>query len=314
LGAGAAAVAFGLPLAGCGQQPAKQTGSLRIGYQKDGVLVVVKQKQQLEKRLGDVGVGKIEWAEFPSGPPLLEALNSGGVDFGFTGDTPPIFAQSSGSDLVYVAAVPLNGKTSAILVPQSSKISTIAQLKGAKIAFTRGSSAHYLAVAALQSAGLTLSDVTPVYLAPADARAAFARGSLDAWSIWDPFYAAAQRNAGARVLSEAGPFVHTASYFLAGRKYADANTAVIRATLNEIRDVSNWVVANREAASALVAKVSGLNVDVMRTTYGRAAFDVVPVSPDIVARQQHIADAFANLKIIPRPIKVADAVAHIDWK
>jgi sulfonate transport system substrate-binding protein len=305
-----------LPLIGC-EQPAKKqaaAGTLRIGYQKDGVLVIVKQKHHLEERLASVGIGKVEWAEFPSGPPLLEALSSGGIDFGFTGDTPPIFAQSSGADLVYVAAVPLNGKTSAILVPASSKISSIAELKGAKIAFTRGSSAHYLAVAALQSAGLTLSDVSPVYLAPADARAAFVRGSLDAWSIWDPFYAAAQRNAGARVLSEAGPFVHTASYFLAGQKYAAANTAVIRPLLDEIREVSNWTAANRDEASALIAKVSGLNVDVMRTTYGRAAFDVVPVSTDIVARQQHIADVFATLHIIPKPIQVAQAVFDTGWK
>ncbi len=227
-----------VPLAGCG--PDAQTDTVRIGYQKDGVLVIAKQQKRLEPHLASLGVKKVEWAEFPSGPPLLEALAAGGIDFGATGDTPPIFAQASGTDLVYVAAVPIRGKSSAILVPRDSAISSIAQLRGRKIAFMRGSSAHYFAIRALRSAGLSLSDVTPAYLAPADARAAFVRGSLDAWFIWDPYYADAERNAGARVLADAGLFVHSASFFLASRTFAGHNAAVIRAILDELRAIGQW--------------------------------------------------------------------------
>jgi sulfonate transport system substrate-binding protein len=233
---GAALALMAVPLAGCGKDTATQTDIVRIGYQKDGVLVVAKQQRHLETRLASAGVKKIEWAQFPSGPPLLEALAAGGIDFGATGDTPPIFAQASGTDLVYAAAVPTRGQSSAILLPPGSKIAGIAGLKGSRIAFTRGSSAHYFAVSALRSAGLSFSDVTPVYLAPADARAAFVRGSLDAWFIWDPYYADAERNAGARVLSNAEPFVHSASFFLASRDFATRNAAVIRAILDELRD------------------------------------------------------------------------------
>jgi aliphatic sulfonates family ABC transporter substrate-binding protein len=313
-GSATAAALASFSLAGCGKTSERHNSTVRIGYQKDGVLVIAKEQKRLEHRLSTLGVNRIEWAEFPSGPPLLEALNAGGIDFGATGDTPPIFAQAAGSDLVYVAAVPVNGQGSAILLPEGSKISNIAQLKGTKLAFTRGSSAHYFAVAALRSAGLTLSDVTPVYLAPADARAAFVRGSLDAWVIWDPYYAEAVQNAGAQVLTNAVPYVHSASFFLAGNDFVKQNPVIVRAILDELRTVSHWVGANREAASVLVSKISGLNVGLLRVAFGRATFDVVPISPRIIATQQDVANDFTKLGIIPKSIKISDAIAQLGWK
>ncbi|MEJ0024491.1 MAG: aliphatic sulfonate ABC transporter substrate-binding protein [Rhizomicrobium sp.] len=311
---GAALALLAAPLAGCGPNAGVQADTVRIGYQKDGVLVITKQQKRLEPRLAAAGIKTVEWAQFPSGPPLLEALAAGGVDFGATGDTPPIFAQASGTDLVYTAAVPTRGRSSAILVPADSKISRIAELKGARIAFTRGSSAHYFAISALHAAGLTLSDVTPVYLAPSDARAAFVRGSLDAWFIWDPYYADAERKAGARVLSNAEPFVHSASFFLAARAFAEQNAGVVRAVLDELRAVGQWIATNRDAASALVSSTSGLDLALVQTSFARADFGIVPLDAGIVARQQAVADDFARLGIIPRRVKIADAVAPLDWK
>jgi len=310
----AAAALMAAPLAGCGRNSTAQTYTARIGYQKDGVLVIAKQQRRLEPRLASLGIKKVEWAQFPSGPPLLEALAAGGIDFGATGDTPPIFAQSSGTDLVYVAAAPTRRRSSAILLPPGSRISRIADLKGGRIAFTRGSSAHYFAVAALRAAGLSLSDVTPVYLAPADARAAFVRGGLDAWFIWDPYYADAERNAGARVLATAEPFVHSASFLLASRTFVEANAAVVRALLDELRAIGRWVTSNREAAGQLVSKTSGLDLAIVRVAFARADFEIVPLNTGIIARQQGIADDFARLGIIPQKVKVADAVAQLDWK
>ncbi|MEJ0044560.1 MAG: aliphatic sulfonate ABC transporter substrate-binding protein [Rhizomicrobium sp.] len=311
---GAALALLAAPLAACGRDTGAQIDTVRIGYQKDGILVIAKEQKRLEPRLAAAGIKTVEWAQFPSGPPLLEALAAGGVDFGATGDTPPIFAQASGTDLVYTAAVPTRGRSSAVLVPAGSKISRIADLNGARIAFTRGSSAHYFAVSALHAAGLALSDVTPVYLAPADARAAFVRGSLDAWFIWDPYYADAVRNAGARVLSNAEPFVHSASFFLAARPFAAHNSGVLRTILDELRTIGRWIAANRDAASALVSKASGLDPALVQTTFARAEFGIVPLDAAIVARQQAVADDFARLGIIPQPVKIADAVAQLDWK
>ncbi|MBC7728908.1 MAG: ABC transporter substrate-binding protein, partial [Microbacteriaceae bacterium] len=155
-------------------QPLQQ---LRIGYQKSAVnLVILKQQGVLEKRFPAT---RITWAEFPAGPQLLEALAVGSLEFGLTGDSPPVFAQAAGKDLVYVAAEPPKPDSSAILVLGDSPIKTLADLKGRRIALQKGSSAHYLLVRAVEKASLTWRDIQPIYLAPADARAAFERKSVD---------------------------------------------------------------------------------------------------------------------------------------
>lgn len=157
--------------------------ALRIGYQKGGgLLAVLKAQGTLEQALGVQGY-QVSWREFQAGPQLLEALNAGSVDVGYTGSPPPIFAQAAGIDLVYLGAEPASEKVEAIVVPNGSALHAVSELKGKKVAVQKGSSANFLLVAALNKAGLTLKDIQPVYLAPADARAAFANGSVDAWAI-----------------------------------------------------------------------------------------------------------------------------------
>ena len=157
---------------------------LRIGYQKSAAnLVVVKQQGTLEKRFPHT---RVSWIEFPAGPQLLEALSVGSLDFGLTGDSPPVFAQAAGKDLLYVGAEPPKPDSSAILVPKDSPLRSLSDLKGKKVALQKGSSAHYLLVAALEKAHLQWTDIQAIYLTPADARAAFERNSVDAWAIWDP--------------------------------------------------------------------------------------------------------------------------------
>jgi sulfonate transport system substrate-binding protein len=161
---------------------------VRIGYQKYGKLVLLKGRGTLEEKLKPLGYSVV-WTEFPSGPPLLEALNVGSVDFGIAGETPPIFAQAAGAPLVYLAYDPPAPKGEAILVPKDSPLKSVADLKGKKVALNKGSNVHYLLVRALEQAGLKYTDIQTVFLAPADALAAFARGSVDAWVIWDPYEA-----------------------------------------------------------------------------------------------------------------------------
>jgi len=172
---------------------------IRIGYQKSGVLLIAKAQELLEKRFSAQGIG-IKWVEFTFGPPLLEALNTGNIDYGAVGDAPPVFAQVARANLLYVAAQPGRGDTQAIVVPKDSPIKTIADLKGRKVAIAKASSAHSLTIGALESVGLKFSDIEPQYLPPADAAAAFTRGSVDAWTIWDPFFALAELNRNARPL------------------------------------------------------------------------------------------------------------------
>ena len=180
LSLGAAAVASVSPVARA-QAPLKE---IRIGYQKTGVLVIARQQAVLEKRFAARQIG-IKWIEFTSGPPLLEAMSIGSVDLGSVGDTPPIFAQAANANVLYVAGSRItNGQ--GILVPANSSIRSIADLKGKRVGFTKGSSAHNVVIATLEKAGLTYEDITPVYLTPPDAGPAFANGSIDAWAVWDP--------------------------------------------------------------------------------------------------------------------------------
>jgi sulfonate transport system substrate-binding protein len=184
---------------------------IRIGTQKGGFISAVRQRHAVEDAFKPLGI-EIKWIDFQFGPPLLEAINVGSVDFGYVGDSPPIFAQAGGARIRYVAVVKSEGNTQAIIVPQDSPIKTLADLKGKRVAFGKGSSAHNLLIAALEKADLSWSDITPAPLAPADATAAFVKGSVDAWSIWDPYLALAELKQKARVIAF-GKDVHTANAF-----------------------------------------------------------------------------------------------------
>ena len=206
---------------------------VRIGYQKYGKLVLLKSKGTLEPKLAADGY-KVVWTEFPSGPPLLEALNVGAIDFGNTGEAPPIFAQAAGAPIQYVAYEPPAPKGEAILVPKDSPLNSVADLKGKKVALNKGSNVHYLLVKALEKAGVKYSEIEPVFLAPADARAAFERGAVDAWVIWDPFQAAAEAATGARTLADGTGIVANYQFYFASKKFLDANPKIVDAVLAEL--------------------------------------------------------------------------------
>lgn len=306
LHATAAALAVVLSLgSGAGAEELK---TFNVGFQKNGVLVVARQQRLIEEALADEGI-KVNWIEFQAGPPLLEALNVGSIDFGTTGDSPPIFAQAAGADLLYVAALPSKGRNSAILVQKDSPLKTLADLKGHSLAFTKGSSAHNVAIAALEKAGLTYEDVKPIYLSPADAGAAFATGSVDAWSIWDPFYAGAELNSGARVLA-AGPEVldQTNSFFLANGTFTKAHPDIVKQAIGALGKAGEWANANKDKVAEALSEATGVPVAVQKLTAERGEFTVTPVTPEIAAGQQKVADRFAKLGLIPAPIAIADVV------
>jgi sulfonate transport system substrate-binding protein len=278
---------------------------LRIGYQKSGSLVIVRQQNGLKAL-----PAAVEWVEFTSGPPILEALNAGAIDFCATGDTPPIFAQAAGADVIYVGGQPIVGTNSAMLVRQDSPIRTLADLRGKRVAYTKGSSAHNFVVQALASVGMKPADIQSVFLQPSDAGAAFRNGSLDAWAIWDPFYAMAAADSGVRVLTTAEGVAPTNSFFLARRAFADQNPALILGVLDAINVAAAWVRAHPEELAEIMAQVTGVPLAAQRVAAPRGVYAVQPMDQAIIARQQAIADSFADLKIIPARIDIGRAV----WK
>ena len=286
---------------------AQQKTELRIGYQKAASLFVLQKTQgTLEKRLAPLNA-TVKWVEFPAGPQLLEGLNLGAVDVGFVGEAPPIFAQAAGAKFAYIGYDPAAPEAEAILVPRNSVIKSVAELKGKKIALNKGSNVHYLLVRLLEKNGLKPSDVQPVYLPPADARAAFESGHVDAWLIWDPFAAAAEKAIAARVLADGRGVVNNYQYYLGERGFVAKNPKVIQALFDDSVAQGAWLKANLKKAAALIAPLQNLPLDVVELSLQRYQFNVKPVPDSVMAEQQKLADTFFALKLIPKAIAVRDA-------
>lgn len=301
---GAASMATNLASCRGGASP------VTIGYQKNGLLLLAKLRGTVDAALRDAGRPSAQWIEFPSGPPMLEAMAAGSVDLGAVGESPPIFAQAAGSPVVYVAAEPVSGRNEAILVHERSALRTIADLKGRKVAFTKASAAHLLLAKALHQAGLTFADVIPINLAPADAASAFATGAIDAWSIWDPFYALAVDKGDVRVIVSGDQLPASDAFFVATRHAVTDKRSDILLVLESLRMTAAWAQAHVAESVTLIAQQSGLPERIVKVALRRGDFRVDPIAPAVVQRQQANADLFAALGLLPVRVNIADAV----WK
>jgi sulfonate transport system substrate-binding protein len=287
-----------------GAEPPKE---LRIGYQKIGALLIVKAQKALEQRFEPQGVS-VRWVEFAFGPPLLEALGAGAIDYGYTGDSPPIFAQAARAKLLYAGAIPARGYGQAIVVPAASPIQDVAALAGKKVAVAKASSAHNLLVAALESVKLPWSSVTPVYLAPPDAAAAFVRGAVDAWSIWDPFFAIAELKQKARALPLDRNASAQNSFFLVNSDFAAKHPDVVATINGAVATATTWAGQHRDQVAAILSEASGVDLAAEQRSTERAEFTFGPLNDDVLAQQQVVADRFQRLGLIPAPIRVRDIV------
>ena len=283
--------------------------AIRIGTQKGGFFPAVRQRHAVEDAFRPLGVD-IQWVDFQFGPPLLEAINVGSVDFGYVGDTPPIFAQAANARIRYAAAVKQDGNTQAIIVHADSPIRTLADLKGKRIAFGKGSSAHNLLVAALEKAGIAWTDIVPTPLAPSDATAAFIKGSIDAWSIWDPYLALAELKQGARVIAFNQDIHEPYSFYIVGTDFVERYPSLV-ALLNSVFAAEGvWANAHHEEVAQAQAAATGVDIEAIRRFVDRSTYKVIPVDDVVIASQQAEADRFSRLGLIPKAIRVADIV----WK
>ncbi|MEG0405551.1 MAG: sulfonate ABC transporter substrate-binding protein [Acinetobacter sp.] len=311
----AASLASLMGVAGCAKKPEQQQSTkqenttLNIGFQKYGILPIVKAKGELEKNLAAQGVN-VKWVEFPAGPQLLEGLNVGSVVFGEAGEAPPIFAQAANPNLVYVANQPPAPTAEALIVQKDSPIQSIQDLKGKRIALNKGSNVHYLLLKLLEANNLTLKDIQPVYLPPSDARAAFEKGAVDAWVIWDPFLAAAEHQIQARVIADGEHLVSNHQFYLADRKFAEGHPEVLKTLVTTLNQTTDWVKTHPDDAAKLLEKPTALELGVLKTSISRMGFGVQPISEKVAKEQQYVADAFFAQKLIPKQLVIADAVLN----
>ncbi|WP_288367056.1 sulfonate ABC transporter substrate-binding protein [uncultured Acinetobacter sp.] len=303
----AAGITSMMMLSGCAKEQKQALTTLNIGFQKYGLLPIVKQRGDLDQALKAQGI-QVKWVEFPAGPQLLEGLNVGSVVFGESGEAPPIFAQAASPNLVYVANQPAAPNAEALIVQKNSPIQSIQDLKGKRVALNKGSNVHYLLLKLLEKNQLTLQDIQVVYLPPADARAAFEKGAVDAWVIWDPFFAAAEQQIGARVLATGQNLVSNHQFYLADRKFSEQHPEVLKTVVQQLNQTTEWVKTHQDDAARLLEKPTALDFNILKTSISRMGFGVTPLSSDVIQQQQYVADAFYQQKLIPQPLKIQDAI------
>ena len=290
-------------------QAQNQSDQIRIGYQKSSTLTaVLKANGELEKALAPLGV-RISWHEFTSGLPLLEAINTGNIDFGAdVADTVPLFAQAAGAKLAYIAEESASPSAQAILVSAESPIKTLADLKGKKIAVTKGAGSHFLLLAALAKSGLTFKDISPAYLTPADGRAAFIGGNVDAWVAWDPFLTSTQRQSNARILSDgSNGLARYKRYYLSSAAFADRRGDVLNVIYGKLDETGKWVKAHPKEAAALLAGLWGIDAPTVEEANSHRSYQIGVVTSPGLSEQQRIADAFYAEGLLPIKVNAGDA-------
>lgn len=304
---------LGLSLGLLAAMPAQAETQLRIGYQKSSTLIsLLKSQGTLEQALADQDI-RVSWHEFASGQPLLEALNVGNIDLSAdVADTVPVFAQAAGAQLAYFARETPSPAAQAILVRDGSPLRNLADLKGKKVAVTKAAGAHYLLIAALAKAGLKFSDIQPAYLTPADGRAAFENGKVDAWVIWEPFLSAAQRQLPTRTLEGSQGLASYQRYYLTSSRFAAAHPQVLQTVYRELAKAGDWLRANPAEAARILGPLWGnLDPAIVEQANGRRSYQVRPVEPDGLGEQQKIADAFFAEGLLPRAV---DTRAVATWQ
>ncbi|WP_175652942.1 sulfonate ABC transporter substrate-binding protein [Pseudomonas sp. Marseille-P9899] len=302
-----AMLSAGLALLGLATAAVADPQELRIGYQKGSIaLVLAKEHGLLEKRFAGT---KVQWIEFPAGPQMLEALNIGSLDVGSTGDIPPLFAQAAGADLVYIGAEPAKPSAEVILVRSDSALQQVTDLKGRKVALQKGSSSHNLVLRALNKAGLSFKDIQPVYLTPADARAAFEHGSVDAWAVWDPYVSLALSEGHSRKLADGEGLGLSGPVYTARRDYAAQNGEFIHSLLDQLTAAEDLTRSERDASLKVLSNSMGLpEAVVAHYVDNRPPSPVLPITDEVIKAQQATADLFYENRLLPKKLDVRKAL------
>ncbi|MGW0175598.1 ABC transporter substrate-binding protein [Rhodococcus sp. NPDC003322] len=282
------------------------TVTLEVGDQKaTSIEVLLRASGQLENL-----PYKIEFSSFTAGLPLIEAASAGGIDLAQTGNTPVIFGAASKADIKIVGALEATGQGDAILVGKDSPATSVADLKGKKIATFKGSSAHANLLLQLQKAGLDRTDVETVFVSPADGYTSLTKGDVDAWATWDPYTAIAEKESGARVIATADQAANGYNFWAASGAALDdpGKTAAVDDFLGHYAAATAWSQDNLDEWSAKYAELTSISPDASRTTWTRSIKQPIPLTDAVVASEQEIADAFTAAGELPGTVDFAGAV------
>ncbi len=269
-----------------------QGPTLRFAHLKGGDEIILRASGEAQVSY------PISYAEFATGAQIIEAINADAVDFGTVSDVAPVLALQSQARVRFIAALKVDVSNVVILIPKESAITSPADLKGKRVGYVRASTSHYFLLKLLERTGLGLSDITAVNLSPADGRAAFLRGDIDAWSIFYPFANIVANATGATTLVNANGYL-PGQFVLAANPGAVADPArhaLVEDYVRRLRRAYRWGEQHRhEWATAAAESLHLPQALVDQWVQGwKVPFSLGPVTDAAIAAMQDTADIFAR--------------------
>jgi sulfonate transport system substrate-binding protein len=311
------ALTLTLILAACGNKEeagGEGTDTVKIGFQKGNTLNILKARGTLEERLKEENIS-VEWSEFPIGTALLEGLNTGRIDFGHASDANGVFSQASGKPSVYIASDTPYPEGVALVVKEGSPIESIEDLKGKKVAVTKGGNMHYLLDTALEANGLTIEDTEIVYYKDsAEGMTAFESGAVDVLGTWDPFLAVLESKTKTRTITNGENLTENRTFYFASEDYAENHANIIKIILEELEKSDQWANENSKEVAEILSKELKIDAAPLQTAIERRTFGVLPIDEAAIKAQQDLADSFFKLGLFPEEIDIKDTVKeNPDW-
>ncbi|MGY3606815.1 MULTISPECIES: ABC transporter substrate-binding protein [unclassified Bradyrhizobium] len=276
---------------------------LRVGDQKGG-----------NRSLLDIsGFGKnlpykIEWSEFPAAAPILEALNAGALDVGYTGDLSFLSVYASGAPIKAIGGTRSDARTQAILVREDSPIKTAADLRGKRLAGTRGGWGQFLIDATLEKSGYKLEDATFAPLGPVDAKIALLAGSIDAWAVWEPYISFATLRDKARVVADGQGLTPTITFIVASDNAIATKRAAVQDLLQRLNKARLWSLDHLADYAKNTAELTKLPEDVLLSAYTAQKTSPIAIDENVVKEVQEASDRATRYGILSKTLDVGKAV------
>jgi len=252
---------------------------------------------------------KVEYHEFSGGQLIVEAMDAGALDFGSWSEIPTTFAAAAGERVKVVAILQGDVNDQVVLVPKASPARSIADLKGKRVAYVRGTTSHYYLLKMLWQAGLQFSDIQAINLSPTDGAAAFRAGDLDAWAIYGYAINFALADGQARVLRTAQGIL-SGNYHIGVAPPVLTNPALRAATADYLGRVAKsyaWLEANKNTWCSVLAPVIHVPLPFVQAQFFHESQPdkLIPVDDAAIVSAQAVADTFNKAGLLPKPVNVA---------
>ncbi|RXZ83167.1 hypothetical protein EBB07_07525 [Paenibacillaceae bacterium] len=298
---------------GADQQVVRQpveAGKLKLGFSGNSALIGLKARGDLEAKLATLPPEQssaVEWLSFKDDASLLRAIEEGRVDIGAVGDAVPTFLHREAATLVYLAAEPANPSAYAIAVPLDSDIFTAADLRGKRVAYPPFSNEHLLLLLALESAGLTATDVKPVAVAPADTEDTLAARKADAWVVGEPELSRIEP-LGIRIITDGTLSPAQRDIYISTPESMADREALFELAIGEISAYDDWLGAEIHDAAELLFNHTGILHAGWLASFERKTYGTAPFLPSIVGQEEQIAAAVQQLGGRKNAVNIQDFI------